>query len=78
MARTLGKAIDAVQLRDPSLAARYNAFYEGSRGKITLDMLGTGSWRRAIEILDQYHRTGYVLERYRPVIDMFEAWESFG
>ncbi len=76
MARSLHKLLAKIEKVDPARAKRYSTFYEGVRGRIPLSLLGTGSWRKTIEILDLYDRTGHVLERDRSVVDMFETWSA--
>jgi len=74
MARTLTKTLARIRSEDPERGKRLESFYKDMRGSTDLGMLGTGSWRRAIEILDQYSRTGYYPSRHSEVIDFYDSW----
>jgi len=76
MPRTLTQTLARIRSENPTRGAQLQRFYEKMRGTLTLEMLETGSWRRAIEILDQYLSTGYRLSKYAGVIDIYESWVS--
>ena len=79
MAKSLNATLTNIERTDSSRGRNLRRFYETMRSTLTLEMMETGSWRKTIEVLDAYTKTGHVLEKYRLLADMYDNWlEEFG
>jgi len=74
MPKTLAQTFNKIEAEDVQRGSNLRRFYSTMRSTATLEILETGSWQRAIEVLNEYIRTGRVLEKYRSLTDMYDIW----